>query len=212
MVFIGGPRQVGKTTLALSLLGPERQRAAPGLLQLGRPAGGGAAAAGRAAARTSRSSSSTRSTSTPAGATCSRGSTTPRSPRVASSSPGRPRLDYYRKGGDSLANRYRYFRLHPFSLRELDPTPSGAAPRRAAPVRRLPGAALPSGRGRAPHLAARPAGAGRPRGPARPGAGPRGEPRRAARRPAAGARRLAVVGRQPPSRTSRSITRPSSAG
>jgi uncharacterized protein len=37
---------------------------------------------------------------------------------------GSARLDYYRKGGDSLANRYRYFRLHPFSLRELDPKPS----------------------------------------------------------------------------------------
>lgn len=32
---------------------------------------------------------------------------------------GSARLDYYRKGGDSLANRYRLFRLHPFSLPEL---------------------------------------------------------------------------------------------
>ena len=32
---------------------------------------------------------------------------------------GSARLDYYRKGGDSLANRYRYFRLHPFSLAEV---------------------------------------------------------------------------------------------
>jgi predicted AAA+ superfamily ATPase len=31
---------------------------------------------------------------------------------------GSARLDHYRKGGDSLANRYRYFRLHPFSWRE----------------------------------------------------------------------------------------------
>ncbi len=37
---------------------------------------------------------------------------------------GSARLDYYRKGGDSLAGRYRYFRLHPFSLRELNRTPS----------------------------------------------------------------------------------------
>lgn len=37
---------------------------------------------------------------------------------------GSARLDYYRKGGDSLANRYRYFRLHPFSLCEVNPTPS----------------------------------------------------------------------------------------
>lgn len=32
---------------------------------------------------------------------------------------GSARLDYYRKGGESLAGRYRYFRLHPFSLPEL---------------------------------------------------------------------------------------------
>lgn len=35
---------------------------------------------------------------------------------------GSARLDYYRKRGDSLANRYRYFRLHPFSLPELGPS------------------------------------------------------------------------------------------
>jgi hypothetical protein len=32
---------------------------------------------------------------------------------------GSARLEHYRKGGDSLAGRYRYFRLHPFSLAEL---------------------------------------------------------------------------------------------
>jgi len=37
---------------------------------------------------------------------------------------GSARLDYYRKGGDSLVGRYRYFRLHPFSLRELKRSPS----------------------------------------------------------------------------------------
>ena len=35
---------------------------------------------------------------------------------------GSARLDYYRKGGDSRANRYRYLRLHPFSLREANST------------------------------------------------------------------------------------------
>jgi hypothetical protein len=33
---------------------------------------------------------------------------------------GSARLDYYRKGGDSLHGRYHYYRLHPFSLREVD--------------------------------------------------------------------------------------------
>ena len=32
---------------------------------------------------------------------------------------GSARLDYYRRGGDSLLGRYRYLRLHPFTLREL---------------------------------------------------------------------------------------------
>ena len=33
---------------------------------------------------------------------------------------GSARLDHFKKGGDSLFGRYRYFRLHPFSLRELN--------------------------------------------------------------------------------------------
>ena len=39
---------------------------------------------------------------------------------------GSARLDYYRKGGDSLQGRYHYYRLHPFSPLELntDPTKS----------------------------------------------------------------------------------------
>ena len=36
---------------------------------------------------------------------------------------GSARLDYYRKGGDSLQGRYHYYRLHPFSLPELNPAP-----------------------------------------------------------------------------------------
>lgn len=32
---------------------------------------------------------------------------------------GSARLDYYRKGGDSLLGRYHYYRMHPFSAREL---------------------------------------------------------------------------------------------
>lgn len=33
---------------------------------------------------------------------------------------GSARLDHYRRGGDSLLGRYRYFRLHPFSISELN--------------------------------------------------------------------------------------------
>jgi predicted AAA+ superfamily ATPase len=32
---------------------------------------------------------------------------------------GSARLDYYRKGGDSLLGRYHYFRMHPFTLPEI---------------------------------------------------------------------------------------------
>jgi len=37
---------------------------------------------------------------------------------------GSARLDYYRKGGDSLQGRYHYYRLHPFSLMELNQVPA----------------------------------------------------------------------------------------
>lgn len=33
---------------------------------------------------------------------------------------GSARLDHFRKGGDSLLGRYRYFRLHPFTVSELN--------------------------------------------------------------------------------------------
>jgi uncharacterized protein len=35
---------------------------------------------------------------------------------------GSARLDYYSKGGDSLQGRYHYYRLHPFSLLEMNDT------------------------------------------------------------------------------------------
>jgi uncharacterized protein len=37
---------------------------------------------------------------------------------------GSARLDHYRRGGDSLQGRYHYHRLHPFSLDELNDHPS----------------------------------------------------------------------------------------
>lgn len=37
---------------------------------------------------------------------------------------GSARLDHFRKGGDSLLGRYHYYRLHPFSLRELHAKPN----------------------------------------------------------------------------------------
>ena len=37
---------------------------------------------------------------------------------------GSARLDYFRKGGDSLLGRYRYYRLHPFSVSEISQRPN----------------------------------------------------------------------------------------
>lgn len=41
---------------------------------------------------------------------------------------GSSRLDVYRRGGDSLLGRYHYWRLHPFSLHEI---PKGISPKEA---------------------------------------------------------------------------------
>lgn len=37
---------------------------------------------------------------------------------------GSARLDYFRKGGDSLVGRYHYLRLHPFTLNEINKNPT----------------------------------------------------------------------------------------
>jgi predicted AAA+ superfamily ATPase len=39
---------------------------------------------------------------------------------------GSARLDHYRRGGDSLQGRYHYHRLHPLSLFEINPAPSAS--------------------------------------------------------------------------------------
>jgi len=118
MAFVGGPRQVGKTTLALRLLGPRATEKHPAYFNWDDP---------RAAARLRR-------VELPPGEPLivfdevhkyARWRNLVKGIHDVEKSErrivvtGSARLDYYRKGGDSLANRYRYFRLHPFSLREL---------------------------------------------------------------------------------------------
>lgn len=119
MVFVGGPRQVGKTTLALRLL-----------------AGGRADESHPAYFNWDDNNDRER---------LLRGELPPAQPlilldeihkfarwrnllkgiydknksRLSILVTGSARLDYYRKGGDSLQGRYHYYRLHPFSLREL---------------------------------------------------------------------------------------------
>jgi hypothetical protein len=123
MVFIGGPRQVGKTTLALSLVGSGADETHPSYFNWDDP---------RSAARLRR-------LELPAGEpflildevhkyarwrNLVKGIYDTEKSRRRIVVTGSARLDYYRKGGDSLANRYRYFRLHPFSLREMNRTPA----------------------------------------------------------------------------------------
>jgi predicted AAA+ superfamily ATPase len=118
MVFIAGPRQVGKTTLALSLLGRAATARSAGYLNWDDP---------RIAARI-------RHAQLPADEpllvfdeihkyarwrNLIKGIfDTEKSFRKIVVT-GSARLDHYRKGGDSLVGRYRLFRLHPFSLPEL---------------------------------------------------------------------------------------------
>lgn len=117
MAFIGGPRQVGKTTMALSLLNSKLANKTA-YLNWDKPAD---------AARL-------RSAELPANEPLIildeihkfarwrnfvKGLFDTERDRIKIVVTGSARLDYYRKGGDSLVNRYRYFRLHPFSLREL---------------------------------------------------------------------------------------------
>ncbi len=51
---------------------------------------------------------------------------------------GSARLDIYRKGGDSMLGRYHYYRLHPFSLAELSGKFSVAAIFEEIPISRIP--------------------------------------------------------------------------
>ncbi|MBI4951304.1 MAG: ATP-binding protein [Myxococcales bacterium] len=119
MVFVGGPRQVGKTTMALTLLGEHARERHPAYLDWDDP----------------RVRPRVRALELPPGEALlvfdeihkyarwrnllkGLWDTEKSVRRIVVT--GSARLDYYRKGGDSLAGRYRYFRLHPFSLRELD--------------------------------------------------------------------------------------------
>ncbi len=123
MIFSGGPRQVGKTTLALSLLGAGADETHPAYFNWDDP---------RSAARVRR-------LELPPGEpllvldeihkyarwrNLVKGIHDTEKSRRRIVVTGSARLDYYRKGGDSLAGRYRYFRLHLFSLRELNAAPT----------------------------------------------------------------------------------------
>lgn len=120
IAFLGGPRQVGKTTLALSLLGQGAEPDHPAYLNWDAPG----------------IAQKLRNGILPPDErliildeihkyknwrNLVKGLYDTQKAKRQFIVTGSARLDYYRKGGDSLVNRYRYFRLHPFSLLEYDP-------------------------------------------------------------------------------------------
>jgi len=125
MVFVGGPRQVGKTTFALSLLDrkpnvpspaylnwdtlPDRERMLAGQLPSGEK---------RIIFDEIHKYAQWRN--------LLKGLFDANRSFISFIVTGSARLDYYRKGGDSLQGRYHYYRLHPFSATECASTPDKA--------------------------------------------------------------------------------------
>ena len=125
MVFIGGPRQVGKTICALSLLGEAENESSPAYLSWDVLA----------------DRESIIASQLPSGQTriildeihkyarwrnLVKGLYDKNKSTISFIVTGSARLDYYRKGGDSLQGRYHYYRLHPFSVMECDSSPDQA--------------------------------------------------------------------------------------
>jgi len=124
MVFIGGPRQVGKTVFALRFLKPpdikhpahlnwDNVQARSSLMK-------GELPAGQPVIILDEIHKYARWRN------LVKGFYDTRKTETAFIITGSARLDHYRKGGDSLHGRYHYYRLHPFSLRELNTEPSAA--------------------------------------------------------------------------------------
>ena len=118
-VFIGGPKQVGKTTFALSLIANEADARHPAYLNWDHAP----------------SAEKIRKTMFPAAEPLLvfdelhkfkawkrwiKGVIDVEKKHRRIIVTGSARLDLYQKGGDSLFGRYRYVRLHPFSLMELN--------------------------------------------------------------------------------------------
>ena len=122
MVFIGGPRQVGKTTFALTFL-PDPNEKHPAYLNWDDVIDRKSLLRGEL----------------PSNEKCIvldeihkfarwrnliKGFYDKNRSEIAFIITGSARLDYYSKGGDSLQGRYHYYRLHPFSLLELNSAPT----------------------------------------------------------------------------------------
>ena len=122
MVFLGGPRQVGKTTLALALLGASGPRH-PAYLNWDDPRARspllrGELPGGEALLVLDQIHKYPRWRNLVKGFYDTVGD------RVAFLVTGSSRLDSHGQDGDSLQGRYHHYRLHPFSLRELAAMPA----------------------------------------------------------------------------------------
>ena len=124
MVFLGGPRQVGKTTLALALLQAIDTRH-PGYLNWDSPQVRPGLLRGELPGEEPRLVLD-EIHKFPRWRNLVKGLYDTEGDRVSLLITGSARLDQYRKGGDSLQGRYHYYRLHPLSLGELaaDPAPA----------------------------------------------------------------------------------------
>src|SRR3989338_6701168 len=123
LVFIGGPRQVGKTTFALHLLGIQKGQEHPGYLNWDFDH------------HRNKIIRQEISKASPLivfdeihkyvrWRRLMKGFFYIYYPKQTAIVTGSARLDYYRKGGDSLQGRYHYFRLHPYSLMEISKNPT----------------------------------------------------------------------------------------
>jgi hypothetical protein len=124
MVFVGGPRQVGKTTFALSFL-TEPAASHPAYLNWDEVSDRKAILRGELPPKQNliildeiHKFARWRS--------LVKGFFDTRRSETAFIVTGSARLDYYSKGGDSLQGRYHHYRLHPFSLMELNAEPTKA--------------------------------------------------------------------------------------
>lgn len=122
MVFIGGPRQVGKTTFALSMLGKKHDEDSPAYLNWDVLEDRDNILAARLPAGQKRilfdeihKYAKWRN--------LVKGLYDKNKSSISFIVTGSARLDYYRKGGDSLQGRYHYYRLHPFSAQEIMQNP-----------------------------------------------------------------------------------------
>ena len=122
MVFVGGPRQVGKTIFALSLLPHGSDESSPAYLNWDYLADREAILAARLPPNQRlvifdelHKYSGWRG--------LIKGLYDKHRSSLSFLVTGSARLDYYRKGGDSLQGRYHYYRLHPFSLAECGRRP-----------------------------------------------------------------------------------------